>query len=288
MSTYTGEEVARILNVNQATLRSYLRATLFPSPGRKRVLRYTFQDLLLLKTAKRLCEAEIPVGRIRRILQSLKRQLPPDQQLCNVRIYADGRRVVVWDGNARWQPDSGQFLFDFDSEEVTTGKAVRAMPGKRSYAPARTARQWFELGLELERHSPEEARQAYREAVRIDPALVDAHINLGLLHHSNAELDLAEQCYRAAIEQAPDEVLGHFNLAVILEEKGDRAGAIVAYRDVLKRQPQFAEAHYHLAALYEAEGRTADAIRHYATARKLLRGTSGQPRPRRPSQPPST
>jgi tetratricopeptide (TPR) repeat protein len=118
--------------------------------------------------------------------------------------------------------------------------------------------------------------------------LVDAQINLGLLHHSTAELDLAEQCYRAAIEQAPDEVLGHFNLAVILEEKGDRAGAIVAYRDVLKRQPQFAEAHYHLAALYEAEGRTADAIRHYATARKLLRGTSGQPRPRRPSQPPST
>ena len=37
--------------------------------------------------------------------------------------------------------------------------------------------------MELEEDSPEEARRAYEEALRLEPALVDAHINLGLLFH---------------------------------------------------------------------------------------------------------
>jgi hypothetical protein len=91
-------------------LRGCLRAALFAAPSKRRPQRFTFQDLLILQTAKRLSDAKIPIPRIRRILTSLKRQLPNDGSLSTLKIYADGQRVVVWDGEARWQPDSGQFL----------------------------------------------------------------------------------------------------------------------------------------------------------------------------------
>jgi tetratricopeptide (TPR) repeat protein len=271
---YTSNEVTRILNLSDSELRRCLRAALFPPLTKRRPLRFSFQDLLLLKTTKGLCEAKIPVSRIRRILDSLKRQLPEDQQLSNVKIYADGHRVVVWDGTARWQPDSGQFLFNFEPETK-----ARVQPVRPQHAvPTRTAEQWVTLAMELEDHSPEEARHAYREALRLDPGLVDAHINLGFLYHADCDLTHAEACYRAAIRYAPREVLGHFNLAVVLEEKGDRVGAIEQYQDVLRLQPAFAEAHYNLGTLYEAEGRKTEAIQHYAAAKKLLGGRRGRSR----------
>ena len=292
-TTYTSQEVARILKVSETELRSCLRAALFPALSKRRPRRFTFQDLLLLQTAKRLCDAKIPVARIRRLLHSVTRQLPDDQSLSNLKIYADGRRVVVWDGQARWQPDSGQFLFNF--EPVTPERQpARLIPkaAKRSgESSRRTAEQWMVLAMELESESLEEARGAYHEALRLEPNLIDAQINLGLLYHRDGLLQEAEQCYRGAIEHAPQEVLGHFNLAVVLTDKGNRKQAIEAYETVVKLLPSFAEAHCNLGTLYEAEGRKAQAIQHYAAAKRLLKGKHPQRRlgiVRRSSPPPAS
>ena len=62
-TTYTSEEVVRILKVSDTQFRGCLRAACFPSPSKRRPQRFTFQDLLLLQTAKRLCDAKIPVAR---------------------------------------------------------------------------------------------------------------------------------------------------------------------------------------------------------------------------------
>lgn len=272
--TYTSDEVARILKVSETQFRRCLRAALFPSPRKRHPGRFTFQDLLLLQTAKRLCDAKIPTARIRRILGSLKRQLPDDGSLSRLKIYADGHRVVVWDGQARWQPDSGQFLFNFEPA-LPEAPSVRVLKQPVRWAvpsSARSAEQWMGAAMELEADSPEEARRAYQEALRLEPAMVDAHINLGLLFHRDRRLQEAEQCYRKAIEYAPQEVLGHFNLAVVLADAGDRRRAIDAYETVLTLAPSFAEAHCNLGTLYEEEGQKAEAIQHYAAARKLLKG----------------
>ena len=93
--------------------------------------RFSFQDLLILRTANGLLESGIPVGRIRKVLASLKRQLPDDQALSHVKIYADGRHVVVWDDTGQWQPDSGQFLLNFEAEEVKRPAKIRTLKGQR-------------------------------------------------------------------------------------------------------------------------------------------------------------
>ena len=127
MKLFTTGEVAKILNLPGSRIRSFVRAGfLAPARDEKKTFQFTFQDLLFLKTAKGLLDSRVPAKRIIRMLSSLKRQMPDDRHLSGVKIYADGRRVVVWDGKARWQPDSGQFLFNFDVRSVVPKSQVAA------------------------------------------------------------------------------------------------------------------------------------------------------------------
>jgi hypothetical protein len=62
-----------------------------------------------------------------------QRQLAKDRHLASLKIYADGERVIAWDGKTRWQPDSGQFLFNFDAR---TAKPFRGRPAPGPKPPA--------------------------------------------------------------------------------------------------------------------------------------------------------
>jgi tetratricopeptide (TPR) repeat protein len=274
MTYFTTREVAKITVLPESRIRSCVRAGLLaPLRGRRGQLAWSFQDLLLLKTTKGLLDARIPMGRIRRMMGSLKRQLPDDQTLSSLTIYADGRRVVAWDGTARWQPDSGQFLFNFDVQtvaaKVNLPERLPRTASDTTGEPTRTAEQWFDLGCELDASSPEEARHAYQHALELDPSLADAHVNLGRLYHAAGQPAQAEAHYRAAAQQMPDDPIAHFNLAVLLEERGRADEAIQSYQCALRALPDFADAHYNLGLLFDALGKRALAMTHLRTARKL-------------------
>src|SRR6266849_9969112 len=170
MTGYTTEEVARLLGLSPAQIRSYTRAGfLSPARGGRGNLRFTFQDLVLLKAAKGLLAARIPAAKIRGSLRRLKQQLPRGRALSELRITAEGHRVVVRDEAIAWHPESGQLVLDFDVATL----AQRAAPlARRRAAAARRveedldAEQWFALGLELEVSEADEARDAYRRALR--------------------------------------------------------------------------------------------------------------------------
>ena len=266
---FTTHEVAKALGVPDTRIRSCARAALLaPGRGRGGRLQWSFQDLLLLRTANALLDARVPPRRIRRMIASLRRQLPADQALSSVTIYADGRRAVAWDGAARWQPDSGQFLFNFDAQAV----AAVAAP-LRGPAPAtpvtRSAVDWFNLGCELDGSSPAEARHAYEQALAVDAGLADAHVNLGRLLHQSGDVARAETHYRAAIGLAPADAVAHFNLAGLLEETGRAPDAVAAYQRALAADPDFADAHYNLGLLLDGLGRRAPAMTHLRAARRL-------------------
>src|SRR5919112_4163916 len=145
MKLFTTGEVAKILNLQDSRTRACVRAGfLAPARGKKKSLQFTFQDVLFLKTAKGLLDSRVPSKNISRMLLSLKRQLPGDQHLSSVKIYADNRRVIAWDGKARWQPDSGQFLFNFDARAVVQ-KLNATMTPERPPANELSAQHWFDL-----------------------------------------------------------------------------------------------------------------------------------------------
>src|SRR5256884_3345042 len=206
MTGYTTEEVARLLGLSPAQIRSYTRAG-FLSPARaaRGELRFAFQDLVLLRAAKGLMAARIPAAKIRGSLRRLK-QLPRGRALSELRITAEGHRAVARDGALAWNPDSGQLVLDFD---VATLAERPAPLTRRQAAAARRveddldAEQWFDLGLELEVSAPEDARDAHRRALELDPRHAEARVNLGRLLVESGRAEEAETHFRAVLADSP-------------------------------------------------------------------------------------
>src|SRR5260370_7962521 len=95
MKGYTSPDVAKLLGLTVAQVRRFARdGFLTPGRGAHGALQFSFQDLVILRTAKALVAARIPTRRIRRTLQRLRRELPRGRSLAELRIVAEGERTV--------------------------------------------------------------------------------------------------------------------------------------------------------------------------------------------------
>ncbi len=275
MTGYATREVAQILGLTQAQVRSYVRSG-FLEPERiagKR-LRFSFPDLVFLRTAKGLLAAGLPARRVRRSLARLRGQLPSGRRLAGLRIAAHGDEVVVADGDGLWQAESGQALFDFGVAELARQAAPLAQRAFREASresEALTAADWFALGCDLEPTAPDEAKQAYTRALELAPGHADARVNLGRLLHESGDAAGAESQYRQALASDPKNATAAFNLGVALEDIGNARAALDAYASSLALDPGNVDAHYNAAHLCVRLGETAAALRHLQQYRKLSR-----------------
>jgi tetratricopeptide (TPR) repeat protein len=268
--SYSVREVAAMLGLTPAQIRSYAsQGLLHPERGMRGELRFGFHDLILLRTAGELSAANIPPRKLRRALEKLREQLPEGRSLTGVRIAADGERVIVRDGSAVWNPESGQSLFDFDVDDLAS--RMRVFIPRVEREDDRDAEDWYDLGCELEETSADEARSAYERALALDPNHSDAHVNLGRILHEQRAPQLAEEHYRRALECDPEHPIAAFNLGVALEDLGRVADAMNAYRRAIRLDPDNADAHYNLAGLLERRGDKTGAVRHLIAYRKLAR-----------------
>ncbi len=273
----SSREAAQILDLSPGQVRAYVRAGFIdPARGPRGGYCFSFQDLVLLRTAKALAE-RIPARRVRRALRQLKSQLPSGRPLSGVRISIEGDDVVVRDGSVTWEPVSGQGVLDFDVDELATKVAPlerRSADDARVSAGAQrlTAEDWYQLGSDLEPLDAGDARDAYRRALALDPHHADAHVNLGRLLHEGGQAAAAEDHYRQALELRPEDATAAFNLAVVLEDEGRVADAVRAYEHALDIDASNADAHFNLARLLERGGRKAAAIRHLKAYRQLTHG----------------
>lgn len=244
-----------------------------PNRGQHGEYSFSFQDIIVLRTAKQLMDQDVRPRQIRSALRKLRKQLPQERSLSAVRISADGRQVVVRDEGTIWNPESGQVQLDFaapdDAAEVASfGKRVGPAPGEDDVEPG--AEEWFAIAFDLESVSPDEAKQGYLKAIGLKPDYADARVNLGRLLHSEGDYEGAESNYRQALEIQPENATAAFNLGVVLEDLHRTDDAVTAYEAALKADPSYADAHYNLAALYEKKGERASALRYLAMYRKLV------------------
>jgi tetratricopeptide (TPR) repeat protein len=272
---YSTQDVARLLAIPEAQVRGYVRSGfLSPERGPRREMRFSFQDLVFLRTAGGLAAAGVAPRRIRAALSRLREQMPDGRPLTAVRIAVEGSRIVVEEGARRWQPESGQILFDFGVAELARRVAPmvrRAFREAQADGPEFSADDWFEWACELEPGAPAEARDAYRRALDIDPDHADANVNLGRLLHETGDAAAAEPHYRRALAGRPADATAAFNLGVALEDLGRDADALEAYERAVSIDPGNADAHFNAAALAEKLGKAAAALRHLRTYRALLR-----------------
>jgi len=268
--SYSVREVAAMLGLTPAQIRSYAqKGFLEPARGARGELRFGFADLIVLRTAGELTAARIPQRKVKRVLERLREQLPVGRALSGVRIAADGERVIVRDGEAVWNPESGQSLFDFSVAEIEE-KMAAPLPLRAVDDDADEAEDWYELGCALEATDLEKAHEAYENALAHDPSHVDAHLNLGRLLHESGDAASAERHYRRAFDLDADNATAAFNLGVALEDLQRPADALQAYRRAIALDPDHADAHYNLAGIYERRGEKAEAVQHLKAYRALV------------------
>lgn len=268
MTTYSTQESSRILDVAAARVQGFVRAGIVePSRGDSNEYRFTFQDLLVMRTALELERSDISRRRVNAALRALRDRLPLDRPLTSFQIRAMDGQIVVDDETTRWQPISGQTLLDFD--QVDPASPVPLVDDEPT--GSRNAEEWYELGCSLEGSSPRMARELYRRALELDPGHVDARINLGRLHHEDGQLGEARQAYERALEVRPDHPTAAYNLGVVLEDLGRPDDAVEAYQRAIASDAGLADAYYNLARLYEQAGDRAAAIRHLKSYNELVR-----------------
>ena len=267
MQQFGMREVERLLGLPRSAIHGLIRAGFVaPTRGARNAYRFSFQDLIVLRTARALAAAKVPTRRINQSLRALRRKLPATMPLAGLAIGAVGDRVVVRQGASRWQAESGQYLLAFDGDPAEGSMKVV----ERSAPPAPDADAWFEQGRALEGDDAAAARAAYAHAIAADPTHAGAQINLGVLLQEAGRLDEAERHYRRALAACGGDALLWYNLGVLLTDRDRRSEALQAYERALKISPRMADCHYNMALLCEALNRPKQALRHMAQYRRLV------------------
>jgi tetratricopeptide (TPR) repeat protein len=229
---YGVRDVERLLGLARSTIRALVHAGFVtPARGARRAWQFSFQDLIVLRTAQALVAAAVPAKRITRSIRELRRRLPAEMPLSGLAICAVADRVVVKEGARRWQAESGQYLLGFEGDPAG---------GSLSVIPARAAS-------------------------------LEERIDQGVELHEAGRLAEAERVYREALEACGADSVLLFNLGALLADAGRKEEALQTYRQALRADPQLADCHYNVALLCEELGLPREAIRHMAQYRRLTR-----------------
>ena len=104
------------------------------------------------------------------------------------------------------------------------------------------------LGLTL--HSlgrNDEAVHALRNALHLQPSLIEASLNLGLVLLAQRRFDEAAQTFSQALSLQPDHPGAHDGLGLVAQQQGYLMRARQHYEDALKRDPQHVQSLVNLA-----------------------------------------
>jgi tetratricopeptide (TPR) repeat protein len=272
MHQYGVRDVEKLLGLPRSTIRALIGAGFVtPQRGVRNAWLFSFQDLIVLRTAQALATAHIPHRRITRSLKELRRHLPDEMPLSGLRIGALAEHVVVTEGAAQWQAETGQYLLAFDGDPAAGSLSVMETP-TRMQAKHRGALASESGESPTAPRDPDSAIDALTRTIAAEPARLEARINLGQLLHENGRHAEAERIYRQALEICGNDALLLYNFGVLLDDMDRKIEAMAAYQLALRGDPAMADCHYNLALLYEELEKPKDAIRHMSQYRRLVAG----------------
>lgn len=220
MQRFGVREVEKLLRLPRRTIHGLVKAGFVsPERGPRQSYRFSFQDLIVLRTAQALAAANVPAKRIARSLRELRRSLPQSMPLSGLSIGAVGDRVVVREGASRWQAESGQYLLAFEGDPAAGQLKV--------VQPQSTPEDDIDRGYELhEAGRLEEAEAVYRKLLEDGGPDALLFFNLGVLLEDMARKAEAAESYQAALQLDPLMADGHYNLALVCEQLGRPQEAI--------------------------------------------------------------
>ncbi len=264
MTSYSRQDVLRILQISAHQLQGWERAGLIPQQQA-----YTFQDLGQLRTLRILREDDVPAASIRDSILAMKAVAGMANPLLEACLVRTGTRLAFRHHGAMVDPIRRQLLFDFERfdkpdplDHRSAGSGVAPLRNPIAEPTGIQAR--FLAAVQAE-EAGEKARAIalYEEILELDPDYAPASINLGTLHFHLRQYATAEEFYRRATVADPGYVLAYFDLGNVLDELERLDESIAAYRQAVALSPRYADAHYNLALAYERKGQHRPALRHW-------------------------
>ena len=267
MTSYSRQDVLRILQISSRQLLGWERAGLIPQQQT-----YTFQDLGQLRTLRALREDDVPASSIRLSIVAMKSVAGMANPLLEASLIRNGARLAFRCHGAVVDPIRRQLLFDFERLEQTGSGPVPSPLRRPGSSSAPGASDLFVAAVQAEEAGDKNrAISLYEQILRHDPAYAPAYINLGTIHFHLRRYGRAEELYRRATEADPGYVLAFFDLGNVLDELDRPEESIAAYLRAIALAPRYADAHYNLALAYERKGACRAALRHWQTYSRLDR-----------------
>jgi tetratricopeptide (TPR) repeat protein len=265
--TYSCKDVSQLLDITEGRLRYWDRSGfLCPSGYQGRRRRYTFQDLVGLRSAKILLDSGVSLQKTRRLIKSLQEKIPSSSHPLNrLRIMSNSKTVTVVDQEKEFEADSGQLLLDFQVSAFEK-EIVKKLP-HTAEKPLEdlTAYEWYLEGCRFD--EDEEtlaiAEEAYHRAIHLDPSLANAYTNLGNLLYRTGCLEDARTLYEKAIAVDKMQPEAHYNLGFFEFESGNMERAEACFTRAVELDGTFADAHFNVAM-------TLFRLGHYERARYHL------------------
>jgi len=259
---YGVRELTRVLALTPKRVAQLKRLDLF------RETSYSFRDLAALRVAAALLDAGASVRQIRAALTALRRQDPAlEHPLTEVRFIVEGHQLLAQSDRVRFDPRSGQTVLDLDMAGLKsdTDATLRTGLVRPLAPPVEQAETWFARGAECDDDPArwDQAIEAYRRVVTIDPTYAAAWNNLGLLLHRIGQYAEARAAYESALKHDPHCCESAYNLGSLDEDEGRTEDAVAHYRHALDLSPDYADAHFNLAAVLARAGRPVDAVAHW-------------------------
>jgi tetratricopeptide (TPR) repeat protein len=262
MHEYSPADLKRLFKLPASLVGALARARYITPTANDGKTRYTFQDLLILRTASALKAAKISTPQITAALGNIRATLPPGSVLTTLALAASGKDLAVRDGSGVWEATSRQYSLPLSG---LTGASVTTISAPPRLAREIEANTHYARGHALEESDVAAARAAYLDALNAHSEHVEARINLGRLLHLDGDLKEAEKVYRAVKTSS---ALLSFNLAILLEDLNREDEAIVAYREALAQDPSLHDAHFNLSRLHERAKQPREALRHLLAYRR--------------------
>jgi tetratricopeptide (TPR) repeat protein len=246
-----------LLGVSRRVLSGLISAGFVtPSRGPRNELRFTFQDVVVLRTAFQLQSAKISSRKILDALSRLKAELPDELPLSGIRVTSVGNTIAVKTGPSQWDANTGQLLLDFEVAELK-GDVVFLDTRPQQKDAADQADEWYALAEQLTDTDVKGAEHAYRMAIEV---------SMGPFYAAYVD---ALAIFEQALAHFPEDEVLHFNRAVALENLGRLDDAELSYARCLELNPSYANAHHNLGLLRGKRGDKQGLVRHLSAYRRL-------------------
>lgn len=136
--------------------------------------------------------------------------------------------------------------------------------------PSREASRYSNRGVAfLEQFRFEDAVEAFRQVVRLQPESLAGHVNLGIALFNQRSFEAARQSLLRAQEVDDASPYVHYNLGLIHKLQGETEEALAAFERVRELDPDDSMTHYYLGAVLASLGRLPEAVSSFETTLAL-------------------